>query len=294
MRKLDIFGAIAVAAAITANPAYAQGIGGTSVSTDQDVSGVEVSDPLEGANRGLFAVHNVIDKYAMKPLALGYRWIFPSPVRKGVRNVLRNANSPVILVNNVLQGTPKKAGRTIARFGVNTTVGVLGIFDVASGWGIQRNDEDFGQTLGKWGVAEGPYLFIPVLGPSNARDLVGRVTDVFFDPLTYVEFKGDNEVKIARIVLTGLDTREQLIEPIEDLNAQSSDPYATMKRIYTANRRNDIKDGRVDVEALPDFDDNTAPETEAAPVDPLAQTPAPEEPATPPPVPQDTPAVPAQ
>lgn len=289
MQKRKIAGAVAVAALVGGGPSFAQSTAATSMSTDQDVSGVQVSDPFEGLNRGLYSVHNVIDRFALKPLALGYRYVIPNPVRKGVRNVLHNVASPVILANDVLQGSPKKAGRTVARFGVNTTVGVLGIFDVASHWGIDKHDEDFGQTLGKWGVGEGPYIFIPILGPSNARDAVGRVADIFFDPLTYVSFDGDTEVKITRAVLTGLDTREQLIEPIEDLEAQTADPYATMKRIYTANRRNDIKDGRIDAEALPDFEDTTVPEAVVGPAE--APPPAaPEEPAPVSPVPEGAPA----
>jgi len=262
MRARDIFGAVVLA--LTGGAAQAQAAESAPMTTDRDVSGLQVSDPWEGMNRGLYAVHDAIDTAVLEPVALGYRYVVPSPARTGVRNLLRNLNSPVVFANDVLQGSPSKAGVTIARFGVNTTIGVAGIFDVADHFGLKRRNEDFGQTLGVWGVGEGPYLFIPVLGPNNVRDAFGRVVDFAFDPLNYANYDGDTAVSVSRGVLSGLDAREQLIDPVRDIKAQSADPYATMKRIYTANRRDEVKDGAVDVQALPDFDAN--PESAQAPV----------------------------
>ena len=257
MRTRDLFGAVVLA--LTGGAVQAQAAESAPMTTDRDVSGVQVSDLWEGMNRGLYAVHDAIDTAVLEPVALGYRYVVPSPARTGVRNVLRNLNSPVVFANDVLQGSPSKAGVTLARFGVNTTVGIAGIFDAADHFGLKRRNEDFGQTLGVWGVGEGPYLFIPVLGPNNVRDAVGRVVDFAFDPLNYANYDGDTAVSVSRGVLSGLDAREQLIDPVRDIKAQSADPYATMKRIYTANRRDEIKDGAVDVQALPDFDTNPEP-----------------------------------
>lgn len=256
MRARELFGAVVLA---LSGGAAAHAADTTPMTTDKDVSGLQVSDPFEGVNRGLFAVHAVIDNVLLEPAALGYRYIVPSPARTGVRNVLRNLNAPVLLANDVLQGSPSKAGNTVARFGINTTLGVAGIFDVANNFGFKHQNEDFGQTLGVWGVGEGPYLFVPVLGPTNVRDGVGRIVDFAFDPLNYAKYDGDDAVAVSRAVLGGLDAREQLIGPLDDIEASSADVYGTMKRIYTANRRDEIKDGAVDVQALPDFDDSPAP-----------------------------------
>jgi phospholipid-binding lipoprotein MlaA len=227
--------------------------------TVQDDASLQVSDPWEGVNRRLYAVHNVLDGIILEPIALGYRAIMPRPARSGVRNVLNNLNSPVVLANDVLQGSPKKAGVTIARFGINTTLGVAGIFDVADRMGLKRRSEDFGQTLGVWGAGEGPFLFIPLLGPTNVRDGVGRIVDFAFDPLNYATYDHDDTVNLTRAGLTAVDAREQLIEAVRDIEATSSDPYAATKRFYTKSRRAEIKDGAVDVESLPDFDFGAGP-----------------------------------
>jgi phospholipid-binding lipoprotein MlaA len=225
----------------------------------QDDTSTQVTDPWEGVNRRLYAVHNVLDGVILEPIALGYRAVVPRPARSGVRNVLNNLNSPVVLANDVLQGSPKKAGVTIARFGINTTLGVVGLFDVADKMGLKRRNEDFGQTLGVWGAGEGPYLFIPLLGPTNVRDGFGRIVDFAFDPLNYATYDHDTTVNLTRAGLTAVDAREQVIEAVRDIKATSSDPYAATKRIYTKSRRDDIKDGKVDVESLPDFDFEAGP-----------------------------------
>jgi phospholipid-binding lipoprotein MlaA len=229
------------------------------MAASQDDASTLVSDPWEGVNRRLYAVHNVLDGAILEPIALGYRAVVPRPARSGVRNVLNNLNSPVVLANDVLQGSPKKAGVTIARFGINTTLGVVGLFDVADRMGLRRRSEDFGQTLGVWGAGEGPFLFIPLLGPTNVRDGFGRIVDYAFDPLNYATYDHDDTVNITRAALTAVDIREQLIEPVRDIEATSSDPYAATKRIYTKSRRAEIRDGTVDVESLPDFDFEAGP-----------------------------------
>ena len=153
-------------------------------------------------------------------------------MRNGVNNFLHNLRSPVIFVNDVLQGEVRRAGVTALRFGVNTTVGVLGVFDPAEDMGLERHDEDFGQTLAKWGVESGPYIFVPVLGPTNVRDGAGRIVDVGLDPFTCAEFEGDDIFRTSRTVVTGVAAREGMIEEVETLRQDRMDPYVTIRTSY--------------------------------------------------------------
>ena len=204
------------------------------------------NDPAEPTNRRLYAVHQGIDKYVLRPVAVGYREVVPAPVRTGIRNVLGNLRTPVILANDMLQGEPRRAGDTLGRFVINSTLGLAGIFDVAaSHFGVPGHTEDYGQTLARWGVGEGPYLFIPVIGPSNARDLVGFGLGIAADPLTWF---GQGAVVDALVYGRGgatvVDTREGLIEPLDDLERSSLDSYSTLRSVYRQRRaaeiRNDI------------------------------------------------------
>ena len=200
------------------------------------------NDPAEPTNRRLFAVHQAIDKYALRPVAVGYRDAVPQPVRTGVRNVLGNLRTPVILANDMLQGEPRRAGDTLGRFVINSTLGVAGIFDVAERWfGVRGHSEDYGQTLARWGVGEGPYLFIPVLGPSNPRDLVGFGLGIVSDPLSWF---GQGVVVDALVYgrggITVVDTRESLINTIDDVNRTSLDPYSTLRSAYRQRRAAEI------------------------------------------------------
>ncbi len=202
-----------------------------------------IGDPWEGANRDLYAVHDSIDRAVLEPVAKGYRAVTNRPIRTGVSNFLRNLRSPVVFANDVLQGEPRRAGATVARFGVNTTVGLLGVLDPAESLGLERHDEDFGQTLAVWGVPSGPYVFVPLLGPTTVRDGLGGIVDIAFQPLTWAEFEGDDAVRATRIGLTAVSVREELIEPIEDTRASSLDPYITYKVTYGALRASAIRNG---------------------------------------------------
>ena len=137
----------------------------------------EINDPLESMNRATFAVNDALDTVIMEPVARGYRAVAPEPARKGVRNFLRNLRSPVNIANQLLQGDLEGAGNDLTRFAVNSLVGVGGLFDVAGSEGYEYEREDFGQTLGKWGVDSGPYLVLPLLGPSSFRDATGLAID---------------------------------------------------------------------------------------------------------------------
>ena len=208
------------------------------------------NDPLELLNRFVFSFNLALDTVIFRPAAATYRFLLPSEVRDSVRNALRNLSSPVILANDLLQGSLDRAETTLVRFVVNSTVGVLGLFDVAADWGYPYHDEDFGQTLGVHGVGEGFYLVLPIFGPSNPRDGVGRLVDIFLDPLTYVANANDaEEYLLGRTVIFGVDTRARNIDTLDDLRRDSIDFYARVRSLYRQSRVNDINNGEVDVES---------------------------------------------
>ncbi len=213
----------------------------------------DANDPLEGMNRSIFHASMVSDHYVFRPIALGYRHVVPHPVRNGIRNFLNNLNSPPIFANEIFQGEFKDAGITVLRFGVNSTIGIGGLFEVAEGWGLPRHTEDFGQTLGTYGMGEGPYLFLPLIGPAPPRDLTGRVVDNFLDPLTYVHMGSNNYLRYVRAGLDAVDLRERNIETLDDIERTSVDYYASIRSLYRQTRNNEISNGKTNVEDLPNF-----------------------------------------
>ena len=206
----------------------------------------QANDPVEGTNRFLYRVNDKLDTYIFRPVAVGYRDVVPGGVRRGVHNVLTNISSPVVFVNDVLQTKPRRAGDTMMRFLINTTAGGLGIFDVATGWGYPAHGTDLGVTLALWGVGDGPYLFLPVLGPSNVRDATGFAADSAIDPLTLASFGGSAVVQGVRFGVGAVDARERLIEPIDDAKKNALDPYATFRSVYRQNRQSTIEATRND------------------------------------------------
>lgn len=200
----------------------------------------QVSDPLEPLNRAIFSFNMFLDKILIKPAAKVYRFVVPEIGRKGIRNVLNNLTEPVTLVNSVLQGDVENSFSSFWRFSINSTLGIAGLFDVAKYGGLERRAEDLGQTFGKYGINAGPYLMLPLMGPSNVRDLVGRVGDAVVDPYNHLV---DGYGIAGRNVLNGLDSREQLIEVIDDVNQNSLDPYATFRSLYAQRRADEIENG---------------------------------------------------
>jgi phospholipid-binding lipoprotein MlaA len=202
----------------------------------------EQNDPAEPFNRSMYSVHQKIDRFVLRPVAVGYREVLPAPVRQGISNVLGNLRTPVILLNDILQGEPGRAGTTLGRFVINSVAGIGGIFDVAlHRFRVPGHTEDWGQTLARWGVGEGPYLFIPVLGPSNPRDLVGFGLGIASDPLTWVGQGATVQILDgARAGVTVVDTREQLIEVLDAIEKESLDPYATIRSAYRQRRAAEI------------------------------------------------------
>lgn len=213
----------------------------------------DANDPLEGMNRTIFHANLVTDHAIIKPIAYGYRAVVPRPVRNSIRNFLNNLDSPPIFANELLQGDLDGAGTTVLRFGINSTIGVGGLFEVAEGWGLPRHTEDFGQTLGTYGMGEGPYLFLPFAGPAPPRDLAGRVVDVFFDPLTYVHMGSQNYWRYVRVGTDAIDLRERNIETLDDIERTSVDYYASIRSLYRQTRNNEIRNGAPNTENLPDF-----------------------------------------
>jgi phospholipid-binding lipoprotein MlaA len=207
----------------------------------------ERNDPLEPFNRAVFAFNDVIDLFLLRPAAGFYRLLTPPPLQDGVDNFLRNLNSPVVFVNQVLQGDLKQAGTTVARFVVNTVGGVGGLYDLAADLDLPHKSADFGQTLGIWGVPEGPYLVLPLLGPSNPRDAAGRAVDSFvFDPIAWwVRANPDDRQRwqFLRLGLVALNERSRNFDEFEEIRKTSLDPYATVRSLYQQFRRSRIGRG---------------------------------------------------
>lgn len=201
----------------------------------------ENNDPLEPTNRFFYRVNDGLDTYVLRPLAVGYRTVVPGAVRRPLGNVLANISAPVIFANDVLQAKPRRAGDTFMRFLINTTAGVGGIFDVATDWGYPAHGTDFGVTLALWGLPDGPFLFLPVLGPSNPRDAAGFAGNAVLSPFTWASFGGDTAFNLSRFGLGALDTRKRLIEPIDDIKRTALDPYATFRSLYRQNRASEIE-----------------------------------------------------
>ena len=207
----------------------------------------ENNDPFEPANRVGYAISDGLDTYVLAPVARAYVYAVPAAVRGPVHNLLRNMTSPALFINDVIQTKPRRAGDTFVRFVVNSTAGVGGLFDVAAKLGYPYHDNSFGTTLALWGVPDGPFLFLPVLGPSNPRDAVGFGVDVAFDPLTYVPSgHGMRTLGYARTGLSAVDTRSRLLNEVDSIKKTALDPYATFRSLYRQNRASTIEEDRDD------------------------------------------------
>ena len=213
----------------------------------------DTNDPLESVNRAVFDATVALDHAVIRPVAVGYGALAPEEVRHSVRNFLNNLDSPPVLANQLFQGEFQVAGITAARFGVNTTVGVGGLFEVAEDWGLPHHSADFGETLGRYGVGEGPYLFLPLIGPAPPRDLAGRVVDYFLDPLSYVQWGSRSYVPYLRVTLDAVDLRQRNIEALDEVEHTSVDYYASVRSLYRQTRNNEINNDQTKIENLPSF-----------------------------------------
>lgn len=232
----------------------------------------EPLDPLEPVNRAMYSFNDTLDYYVVEPAARGYTTVTPDLVEQGIGNFLANLKYPIVIANSLFQAKFVQFASDLGRFVVNSTVGILGLFDVASGWGLEEHNEDFGQTLGYWGLGQGIYLMLPVLGPSTGRDLTGDVVDWFLDPTNYIE---DTATQYALQVLYLLDLRASLLG-FEDVVRNAFDPYVFVRTAYLADRLAKVYDGnppRAPLEFEPSPENEAqrpggpafTPESEAAP-----------------------------
>ena len=203
----------------------------------------KVYDPFEGFNRKIFVFNDVLDKNIILPIARKYRKIVPKPIRTSIDNCLNNLSIPFSVINSAIQGDGKNTMASFSSFLINSTIGVVGLFDVAGKKNIKYEKEDFGQSFGKYGVTPGPYLVIPIIGPSNVRDFSGSAITKFIDPLSInaLELGGnrhliDNEESIFIAMIEGINTREGLIDIVDDVRKNSFDPYVTIRSAYSQRR----------------------------------------------------------
>jgi phospholipid-binding lipoprotein MlaA len=207
----------------------------------------ETNDPLEPTNRVFYAVNDALDTAILRPAAKAYRYAVPDRVRTGVHNVLTNLSTPVVLANDVMQGKPRRAGDTTMRFLINSTAGVVGLIDVAKDWGYPSHDSDFGITLALWGIPEGPFLFLPVLGPSGPREAVGFGVNLVLDPFTWVgQGAAVTALNWSRFAVSAVDQRERVLDAVDNIKQTALDPYATFRSLYRQHRESQIEETRDD------------------------------------------------
>lgn len=216
----------------------------------------DVRDPLEPLNRGIYTFNDAVDTTLLKPAAELYRGLVPRIVRTGVSNVFSNINDVIVALNNLLQGKVTYAASDVGRVLVNTTIGLLGIFDAATPLGLEKHNEDFGQTLGWWGVGEGPYIVLPIFGPSNLRDSVGLLVDVYTDPVTYIEPTRDRNIVWG---VRAVNRRSELLDATKVLETAALDKYQFVRDAYLQRRRNLVHDGN------PPRDKDDEPQTKPKP-----------------------------
>lgn len=241
-------------AALTVVAGLLGGCAATSGATaSASADGTEIHDPLEGMNRFIFSINQAGDTLILRPAAELYRLAVPRVGRDMVRNFLDNLETPVILANDLFQLEFERAATTSSRFIINTTLGFAGVADPATNMGFVRHEEDFGQTLGAYGVGPGPYLMLPIFGPSTARDAVGRVADHFLDPVSQYAHNTDRDyLTLVRSGMSAVDSRERNIETLDDIERNSLDFYAAVRSLYLQRRAAEIRNG--EAPAFPEID----------------------------------------
>mgnify|MGYP006417941127 FL=1 len=214
--------------------------GGLRPMDSADETDLELGDPIEPVNRIIFAFNDTVDLVVLRPLAIAYNWILPDPVILAVRRFFLNLDAPVIAINDLLQGDLMDAGITLGRFGINSTVGLLGLFDPAKTLDMERHHADFGQTLHSYDVGPGPYLVLPLLGPASSRGAAGKIVDIVFQPMSYL-LSGTESLAVA--AARGVVRRERLLEPLDELRENSIDYYAGLKAAFWQARQVALRKG---------------------------------------------------
>jgi len=210
--------------------------------TTQQTERVAKIDPFESVNRAVFTFNENADEYVIKPVAEAYQFVLPDFVRTGVTNFFSNIGDVFVAVNNLLQGKPGNAANDIGRFLVNSTIGILGLFDVATDAGLEKNKEDFGQTLGVWGVPSGPYVVLPLFGPSSVRDTAGLALDIKTDFILNSN-QLNHDQKVGSTVLRVVNQRANLLDASQLLEDAAFDKYSFLRDSYLQRRRNQVYDG---------------------------------------------------
>lgn len=236
VHRLPLICCCVVAAGLAVSGCAAPAAPGTPQASD------DFNDPWENTNREIFSFNQGVDEAVLVPVAKTYRTVLPPPMRQSLHDFMQNLDGPVIFANDLLQGQVKLAGDTLARLVLNTTVGVAGMFDVATLIGIPYHTNDLGITFAVWGLAAGPYVIVPVLGPSNPRDLVGQVGDGFADPGNYVASAHHLLwAVVTRTVTAGIDARSRNIESLADIERTALDNYATIRSLFRQRREAQIR-----------------------------------------------------
>ncbi|HYM02211.1 MAG TPA: VacJ family lipoprotein [Stellaceae bacterium] len=211
------------------------------------------NDPLEPLNREIFDFNLFVDRIAIKPLAQGYEAVVPEKGRDAIRHFLNNLNEPIVFANDLLQGEFKRAHTTFARFLMNSTFGLGGIMDLATGEGLEKQTGDFGQTLYSWGVPDGPYIVIPIIGPSNPRDGIGLGVDGYADPWGQILGRNNLDyVTYARYAVDGIDLRQRNLQTFDDLQRNAIDFYAELRSLFRQHRAQELRHG--EPAPIPDLD----------------------------------------
>lgn len=198
------------------------------------------SDPLEGFNRAMFSFNETVDGLIVKPAATLYNDVLPEPVNKGVTNIFGNIEDVVVFANDLFQFKFEHALHDLGRITFNSTIGLLGVLDVATHMGMKKRDEDFGQTLGYWGVGNGPYLVLPVFGPSSIRDGFGLIVDAYIDPINDID---DNSTRNTMIIVEAIDIRADLLSASKVFDEAALDRYLFIRDAYLQRRLNQVHDG---------------------------------------------------
>ena len=241
------------------------------------------NDLFEPINRANYRVNGVLERAVVRPVISAYEAVIPRPVRNSVHNFIDNWNEPVVCLNDGLQINVRNAGSAALRFSINTTVGVLGLFDVASRVGVDKHDNAFALTLGRYGVASGPYLYLPLVGPSSVRDAAGAVVDFLTNPITQVRRIKSESVEVAQeiavtvdspveSVIAAVDIRSANEPALRDIEATATDPYATLRAAYLQRTAAQIAGDRITLDQSPDIPETSAP---VAPAVAQAAAPAP-------------------
>ena len=243
------------------NPAIAGSTGSEELTSSSNTA----SECFEGVSRGIFKFNHALDTAIFEPVAKGYRAL-PIPIRKGTSNVISNLRSLLTLSNNILQGDFREAGNTAGRFVINSTIGILGIWDPAAAFSLEsKRKEDFGQTLGKWGTSSGCYFVLPILGPTTVRDTAGLIGNIFIDPIYQITHNNEVDFKIGNQSYSehnyyyyrgadGVDFRAKNIESFDSLENNSIDLYASIKSLYIQNRNRQIANSESSVDTQDDSD----------------------------------------